>query len=112
VVSDRRADQLAAQADRIAELVRERGVLTARVAGLERVRDAAMAYAAEVEEQLRAAGAAPRPERALTASPARPWWRRWRWWRVGVSLVLIGGTGYILFCWVQHASMGRRQRAR
>jgi hypothetical protein len=29
-----------------------------------------------------------------------------------VSLALVGGTGYIMFCWLQYAILGRCQRAR
>ena len=77
---------LLTQADRIAELARENGTLAERMAGLERVRDAAMAHAAELEAKLAVPPAVHDPQPAPdpfpvpnpptpNAEPSR--WRRW-----------------------------------
>ncbi len=69
------------QAERLVELARENGILTERLAGLERVRDAAVAHAQELEERLaeRPTEPAPDPEPAPEVSTmvdTPPWWRR------------------------------------
>ena len=73
---------------RVAELERETGTLAERMAGLERVRDAAMAHAAELEERLAAATRPPEPPADPFPAPIppspnvvprrrEPRWRRW-----------------------------------
>jgi len=88
---------------RIEDLARENGTLAERMAGLERVRDAAMAHAAELEDTLAAAARPPdptpdpvpaplppTPNVAPAASPRRrlPKWRRW--------LISVAGGGLVL----------------
>jgi len=72
--------RMLAQAERLETLARENGTLAERMAGLERVRDAAMAHARELEARLEAAATRP-PEPAPNALPRRrrrePRWRRW-----------------------------------
>ena len=55
--------ELAAYRERLEILARENGTLAERLAGLERVRDAAMAHAAELEARLEAAATrSPEPQ--------------------------------------------------
>ncbi len=61
---------LLAQADRIAELARENGALAERLAAQKRLREAAMARAAELEQRLEAATRTPDPEPAPDPFPA------------------------------------------
>ncbi len=79
---------LLTQADRIAELARENGTLAERLAGLERVMDAAVAHAAELEARLSVPPAVPDPKRDPFPQPNPPSpnvrprrresrWRRW-----------------------------------
>src|SRR5918997_1172804 len=63
-------------------LARENGALTERLAAQKRLRDAAMARAAELEQKLEAATAQPpnpepAPEPFPPAQNTAPWWRRW-----------------------------------
>ena len=82
----RQHDVIVSQADRIADLARENGTLAERMAGLERVRDAAIAHANELEQKLEAAARPLDPEPAPDPCPApippvpnaAPRWRR-RW---------------------------------
>jgi len=81
--------ELAAYRERLEILARENGTLAERLAGLERVRDAAMAHAAALKARLEAAATRP-PEPAPepfprpippmpNVGPRRrlPPWRRW-----------------------------------
>jgi len=81
---------LLTQADHIAELARENGTLAERLAGLERVMDAAVAHAAELEARLATsvppAVPDPKPDPFPQPSPPSPnvgprrrvpRWRRW-----------------------------------
>ena len=82
---------------RVAELEREAGTYAERMAGLDRVRDAAMAHAAELEAKLEAAAAQPPdPEPAPDPFPepippmpnAVPWDARWQA-RVTIAAALL-----------------------
>ena len=82
--------RMLAQAERLEILARENGTLAERLAGLERVRDAAMPHAAELEARLAVPPAVPDPRPAPdpcyspipptpNGGPHRrePPWRRW-----------------------------------
>ena len=79
----------------VAELERENGALAERLAGLERVRDAAIAYAHEVEARL---GTSTRPPELApdpfpstpNVGPARYWRRRVPSWRRWLGRVILG----------------------
>ena len=89
--------QVPAELGHVEELARENGTLAERLAGLERVRDAAMAHAAELEARLEAQAKPPEPEPAPDPFPApipptpnaAPWWRRWVPWLTGTSILLV-----------------------
>jgi len=89
---------------RVAQLERENGMLAERLAGLERVRDAAIAHAAGLEEKL--ADSAPRRPEPVPSLPTKPTpltpnavraatrWRRSLPWvaSAGLLLAVIGSS--------------------
>jgi hypothetical protein len=91
---------------RVAELERENGglvkensVYAERLAGLERVRDAAVAHAQELEEKLAAAARPPEPAPNPFPQPMPPTpnvghWRRETRWRRWVRQVVLGEYGH------------------
>ena len=97
---------------RIEDLARENGTLTEWLAGLERVRDAAMAHAAELETRLSVPPAVPdpRPDPFSVPNPPSPnavprRWRRWWLALAGAGLMLAVGASCQQASSVKHAGL-------